>query len=239
MIVIPAIDLKEGFCVRLLQGRKEEATTYSNDPVETARRWVSAGAELIHIVDLDGAFTGEQKNIRSIERIREAVGVRLEVGGGIRGMDRIDHLAGLGIDRMIIGTLAIENPQFFCEACRKYPGRILAGIDAKNGRVAIKGWEEITERTALSFALEMEHLGAAGIIYTDISKDGMLVGPNVEATAEIAGVVGIPVIASGGVSTLGDIERLKAVGGLYGVITGKAIYSGSIDLREAIALAAV
>jgi phosphoribosylformimino-5-aminoimidazole carboxamide ribotide isomerase len=237
MIVIPAIDLKDGFCVRLLQGRKDEVTTYSDDPGETARRWAGAGAELIHIVDLDGAFTGDQKNLRSIERIKEAVGVKLEVGGGIRTMERIDHLASIGIERMIIGTSAFENPEFFRKACEKYPNRIVAGIDAKNGKVAIKGWEDVTGRNALAFAVEMESLGAAGIIYTDISKDGMLVGPNVEATAEIANAVGIPVIASGGVSTLADIKKLKALGSLYGVITGKAIYSGAIDLREAIALA--
>ncbi|MBF0319576.1 MAG: 1-(5-phosphoribosyl)-5-[(5-phosphoribosylamino)methylideneamino]imidazole-4-carboxamide isomerase [Nitrospirae bacterium] len=236
MLVIPAIDLKDGSCVRLLQGRKEEVTKYSDDPVETARRWVREGAELIHIVDLDGAFTGEQKNLESIKNIRKRVDVRLEVGGGIRDLQRIKLLDSIGIDKIILGTIAIKDPNLLREACVKYPGKIVVGIDAKKGRVAIRGWEELTETTALALAKEVEDSGAAGIIYTDIAKDGMLMGPNVEATAEIVNLVRIPVTASGGVSSLKDIANLMQIEGLYAIVTGKAVYSGTIVLNEAIAL---
>ncbi|WP_420264357.1 1-(5-phosphoribosyl)-5-[(5-phosphoribosylamino)methylideneamino]imidazole-4-carboxamide isomerase [Candidatus Magnetominusculus dajiuhuensis] len=236
MLVIPAIDLKDGSCVRLLQGRKEDVTKYSEDPVETARRWVREGAELIHIVDLDGAFTGQQKNLESIKNIRTAVDVQLEVGGGIRDLKRIELLDSIGIDKIILGTIAIKDPALLREACLKYPNKIVVGIDAKKGRVAIRGWEEVTETTAATLAKEVENSGASGIIYTDIAKDGMLMGPNVEATAEIANLVNIPVTASGGVASLKDIAHLMTITGLYGIITGKAVYSGAIALAEAIAL---
>ncbi|MBF0458049.1 MAG: 1-(5-phosphoribosyl)-5-[(5-phosphoribosylamino)methylideneamino]imidazole-4-carboxamide isomerase [Nitrospirae bacterium] len=236
MLIIPAIDLKDGACVRLLQGRKEDVTKYSGDPAETARRWVREGAELIHIVDLDGAFTGEQKNIESIKNIRKTVDCRLEVGGGIRDLKRIELLASIGIDKIIIGTIAIKDPALLREACLKYPNKIVVGIDAKKGLVAIRGWEEVTEIMASVLAKEVEEAGASGIIYTDIAKDGMLMGPNVEATEEIANLVGIPVTASGGVASLKDIANLMKIKGLYGIITGKAVYSGAIALGEAIAL---
>ncbi|MEO5361801.1 MAG: 1-(5-phosphoribosyl)-5-[(5-phosphoribosylamino)methylideneamino]imidazole-4-carboxamide isomerase [Nitrospirota bacterium] len=236
MLVIPAIDLKDGSCVRLLQGRKDAVTKYSEDPVETARKWVREGAELIHIVDLDGAFTGEQKNLQSIKNIRKAIDIQLEVGGGIRDLDRIQLLDSIGIDKIILGTIAIKDPALLREACQKFPGKIIVGIDAKKGRVAIKGWEEITETTAAALAKDVENSGASGIIYTDITKDGMLMGPNVEATAEIANLVKIPVTASGGVASLKDIANLMTIKGLYGIITGKAVYSGAIALSEAIEL---
>ncbi|MBI4688476.1 MAG: 1-(5-phosphoribosyl)-5-[(5-phosphoribosylamino)methylideneamino]imidazole-4-carboxamide isomerase [Nitrospirae bacterium] len=234
MIIIPAIDLKDGRCVRLLQGRKEDATVYSNDPVETAKRWESCGASLLHIVDLDGAFTGEQKNIESIRRIREAVKMQIEVGGGIRDTNRIDLLISTGIDRVILGTAAIEMPALVKEACKKYQERVLVGIDAKDGLVAVKGWVEVTTVKAKELALRMQGYGAAGIIYTDISKDGMMTGPNIEATREMVEALNIPVIASGGVSSIDDIKKLMGIKGLWGAITGKAIYSGAIDLKEAI-----
>lgn len=234
MIIIPAIDLKDGRCVRLLQGRKEDATVYSNDPVETAKRWESCGASLLHIVDLDGAFTGEQKNIESIRRIREAVKMQIEVGGGIRDTNRIDLLISTGIDRVILGTAAIEMPALVKEACKKYQERVLVGIDAKDGLVAVKGWVEVTTVKAKELALRMQGYGAAGIIYTDISKDGMMTGPNIEATREMVEALNIPVIASGGVSSIDDIKKLMGIKGLLGAITGKAIYSGAIDLKEAI-----
>lgn len=236
MIIIPAIDLKDGFCVRLLQGKKEDATVYSDDPGSTAKKWEACGARLLHVVDLDGAFTGSQKNIESIRRIREAVTMDIEVGGGIRDMERIDLLVSLGINRVILGTVAVEKPELVKTACAKYPGQILVGIDAKNGFVAVKGWVEVTRVTAPDLALSMQTNGAAGIIYTDISKDGMMTGPNIKATREMVEALEIPVIASGGVSSLDDIRNLLAVPGVWGAITGKALYSGAVDLREAIKL---
>lgn len=234
MKVIPAIDLKDGLCVRLLQGKKEDATVYSDDPVATALRWQSCGAEILHIVDLDGAFSGNQKNIESVLRIREAVRMAIEVGGGIRDLDRIAHLIAHGIDRVILGTVAIEEPELVKEASTRYPGQVLVGIDARDGLVAVKGWVEVTGVKAKDLALQMQGYGVAGIIYTDIARDGMLTGPNIGATREMVEALGIPVIASGGVSSLEDIKRLSEIGRLWGAITGKALYSGSLDLVEAI-----
>lgn len=236
MIIIPAIDLKEGKCVRLLQGRKEDVTVYSDDPVATAKRWADTGAKLIHIVDLDGAFSGEQKNLEAVRAIRQAVDVKLELGGGIRDLGRIDLLMELGIDRVILGTVAAEDPGLVKEACAKHPGKIIVGIDAKDGKVAVRGWVEVTGHEAIEFAKTVEGHGAAGIVYTDISRDGMLSGPNVEATKKLAESVNIPVIASGGVKSMQDIQNLLDAGGIWGAITGKAIYSGSLDCAEAIAL---
>jgi len=194
------------------------------------------GATLIHIVDLDGAFSGSQKNIDSIIRIRQAVGAKLQLGGGIRDLKTIERLFGLGIDRVILGTVAIENPSIVEEASREFPDRILVGIDAKNSLVAVKGWVEVSGIRAVELAKKMEGLGAAGIIYTDIARDGMLSGPNIGATQEIVSSVSIPVIASGGVSSIEDIKRLKEIKGLWGAITGKAIYTGLLNLKEAIEL---
>lgn len=237
MLVIPAIDLKDGKCVRLLQGRKDAATVYSEDPSSTARLWESCGARLLHVVDLDGAFTGDQKNLYAVAKIRKSVTMEIEVGGGIRDLGKIDKLAGMGIERIILGTAIVEDQTILSRATGKYPGRILAGIDARDGKVAVKGWVETTSVDAYEFAREAEDLGAAGIIYTDISTDGMLSGPNIEAVEEMMKTVNIPVIASGGVSSLEDIRKLTKVKNLYGVITGKALYSGNLDLREAIKIA--
>lgn len=234
MLVIPAIDLKDGKCVRLLQGRADAVTAYSDDPAATARRWESCGAKLLHVVDLDGAFTGKQRNLDAIKRIRDSVAMDIEVGGGIRDLEKIDELRRIGINRVILGTAAIENPGLMKIACCKYPGSILAGIDAKNGKAAVRGWVEITASDAKKLAKEIEGNSAAGIIYTDISKDGMLTGPNLTAVEEIVHAVTIPVIASGGVSSIDDIKNLLKIEKLWGVITGKAIYSGSLDLKEAI-----
>jgi phosphoribosylformimino-5-aminoimidazole carboxamide ribotide isomerase len=236
MLIIPAIDLKDGKCVRLLQGREDAVTVYSEDPVLTARQWESCGARLLHVVDLDGAFTGNQKNLQAVKRIRESVAMEMELGGGIRDMEKIDELVGMGIHRVILGTVAIEKPALLEEACKKYPGKIIVGIDARDGKVAVKGWVEVTTIDAKSLAKEAEKNRAAGIIYTDISTDGMMTGPNVRAVNEMVRTVDVPVIASGGVSSLEDIKRLREIEGLWGVITGKAIYSGSLDLREAITL---
>ena len=234
MIVIPAIDLKDGKCVRLLQGKKEEVTVYSDDPAAMARHWFSQGAELIHVVDLDGAFTGEQKNFDKIKAIRDAIDIPIEVGGGLRNIEKIEELIGLGINRTIIGTSAAEDHEMVKNACDKFPGRVIVGIDAKDGKVAVKGWVEVTELDAIDFAKTMQSLGAAGVIYTDISRDGMLTGPNIDAMAKMVKAVKIPVIASGGVSKIEDIKNLMKIENLWGIITGKALYSGAMDLKEAI-----
>lgn len=239
MLIIPAIDLKEGKCVRLEQGRMDRATVYSGDPAAMARHWESQGAELLHVVDLNGAFAGVPKNLDAIKSIRAAVRMPLEVGGGIRDMATVASLVSIGIERIILGTVAVENPSFVQEACAAFPGKIIVGIDAKDGMVAIKGWAEVTAVKAVDLAGQMRDLGAIAVIYTDIKRDGMLSGPNIEATRALAESLSIPVIASGGVSSLQDIRNLLAIRryGVQGVITGKAIYAGSLDLREAIALA--
>lgn len=234
MIIIPAIDLKDGKCVRLLQGKKEKVTVYSDDPASMAKHWVSMGAELLHVVDLDGAFTGEQRNFDKIKAIRDAVDIPIEVGGGLRNIDRIETLISLGINRAIIGTSAAEDHEMLRSACEKFPGRVIVGIDAKDGKLAVKGWVEVTEWDAVEFAGKMENAGAAGIIYTDILRDGMLTGPNIDAMAKMVKAVKIPVIASGGVSKIEDIKNLIKIENLWGIITGKALYSGALDLKEAI-----
>lgn len=234
MLVIPAIDLKEGQCVRLFQGKRDAVTTYSNDPVATAKKWESYGAELIHIVDLDGAFTGNQANFDAIIKIRQSIKIALQVGGGIRNMENITNLFAAGIERAIIGTAAIEDPEFVKSSCSRYPGRVIIGIDAKEGMVAIKGWEEVTSLDAREVAGHLEVAGAAGIVYTDVARDGTLSGPNIEAIRKMVESVSIPVIAAGGVSSIEDIKNLMQIKNLWGVITGKAIYSGSLDLKEAI-----
>jgi phosphoribosylformimino-5-aminoimidazole carboxamide ribotide isomerase len=234
MKVIPAIDLKEGRCVRLLQGKRETVTVYSDDPVSMARHWVDLGAELLHIVDLDGAFTGEQKNIDVIKAIRKAVDAEIQIGGGIRDITRIEELIYLGVDRVIVSTVAASEPGMVKAAFEKFPGKVFVGIDAKDGKVVIKGWEELTELKAIEFAKTMEALGAGGVVYTDISRDGMLLGPNLDAISEIVDVLKVPVIASGGISCIDDIKRLLTIKDLWGVITGKALYEGKLDLKEAI-----
>lgn len=236
MLIIPAIDLKEGKCVRLEQGLMDKATVYSDDPATTAKHWEAQGAELLHVVDLNGAFAGTLKNLDAIKTIRSAIKIPIEVGGGIRDIPTIASLVALGINRIILGTAAIENPAFVRESCEKFPGKIIVGIDAKEGLVAIKGWAEVTKVKATDLALRMQDYGVIAVIYTDIKRDGMLSGPNIEATKVLANALHIPVIASGGVHTMKDIEDLLAVrhSGVSGVITGKAIYSGSLDLKQAI-----
>lgn len=238
MIVIPAIDLKDGKCVRLEQGLMERDTVYSIDPAATARRWQEEGGELLHIVDLDGAFAGVPKNRAAIEAIVKAIDIPAQLGGGIRDLATIEAYLSLGLSRVIIGTAAQRTPELVTEACRRFPGQIVVGIDAKNGMVAVQGWAEVTDITAVDLARKFENDGVAAIIYTDIARDGMLQGPNLEATRALAEAVGIPVIASGGVSSLKDIENLLAIEkyGVSGVITGKAIYSGALDLGAAVAL---
>ena len=238
MIVIPAIDLKEGKCVRLEQGLMERDTVFSDDPGAQARAWQDQGAEILHIVDLDGAFAGEPRNRAAIEAIVKALAIPTQLGGGIRDMATVEAYLSLGIGRVIIGTAAQRNPEFVKEACARFPGKIAVGIDAKDGMVAVQGWAEVTGITAVELAKQFEGYGVSAIIYTDISRDGMMQGPNVEATRQLAESISIPVIASGGLSSLRDIENLMAIesSGVSGVITGKAIYSGAINLAEAIAM---
>jgi len=238
MIILPAIDLKEGRCVRLEQGLMDKDTVYHDNPAAQARIWQEQGGELLHIVDLDGAFAGVPKNRAAIKAIIEAIDIPSELGGGIRDLQTIEAYLELGIDRVILGTVAKENPGLVKEACAKFPGRIVVGIDAMDGLVAVRGWGDVTEKLATEMAREMEGFGVEAIIYTDIARDGMMQGPNIEATRALAEAISIPVIASGGLSTLDDIRRLMAIEvyGVTGVITGKAIYSGAIDLREAVAL---
>ncbi len=239
MLIIPAIDLKEGKCVRLEQGLMDKATIYSIDPATTAKHWESQGAELLHVVDLDGAFAGAPKNLSAITAIRSAVKMPIEVGGGIRDMAMIRRLVSIGIDRIILGTAAIVNPSFVQAACTVFPEKIIVGIDAKDGMVAIKGWAEVTTVKAIDLAKQMQDYGVIAVIYTDIRRDGMLSGPNIEATRALAESLDIPVIASGGVSSVKDIQALLDIqhSGVQGVVVGKSIYGGSLNLKQAIALA--
>jgi len=236
MKIIPAIDLKDGKCVRLRQGKFDEVTVYYKNPEEAAIRWQKEGAEVLHVVDLDGAKKGCISNLSSIKKIREVFHGAIEVGGGIRKKEDIELLLNSGIDRVILGTIAVENPDFVKEVCKIFPDRIIAGIDARDGYVAVKGWVELTKIKATELAQRMQEHGVWGIIYTDISRDGMLTGPNIEATKALVDSLKIPVIASGGVSSIEDIKKLSKIQNLWGVIVGKALYSGTIKLSEAIKL---
>lgn len=234
MIIFPAIDIKDGKCVRLTQGKMDAVTVYSDDPAQMALKWQSLGAEVIHLVDLDGAVAGSAKNFPAIKRIIDAVGIPVQIGGGIRDARSAGAYLELpGVKRVIIGTAAYEDPAFLRELARIYPGRIAVGIDALNGKVAIKGWVTVTDESAVGLARKLEDAGVSCIIYTDISRDGMLTGPNVEATKEMAQSVGIPIVASGGISSVKDIYSYKGVK-IEGIIIGKALYSGGIGLKEAI-----
>ena len=239
MIIIPAIDLKDGRCVRLAQGDFRRVTVYSDDPVGMARRWRENGAERIHVVDLDGSLSGSPRNAEVIRRIVEEAGLPIEVGGGIRDIKTVETYLGMGVSWVILGTVALRNREFVREACNSYKGKIIVGVDANDGKVAIQGWTEQTEISAIETARSYEGYGLAALIYTDIKRDGMETGVNIEATANLARSVNIPVIASGGVSNLDDIKRLREVErfGVIGVIVGRALYSGAISLEEAISIA--
>ncbi|MEW6258865.1 MAG: 1-(5-phosphoribosyl)-5-[(5-phosphoribosylamino)methylideneamino]imidazole-4-carboxamide isomerase [Thermodesulfobacteriota bacterium] len=239
MIVIPAIDIKQGRCVRLLQGRMDAETVFSDNPAAMAVKWAELGAERIHVVDLDGAVSKEPVHFETVQAIRKSVSIPIQIGGGIRDMKTIVRYFDAGVDRVIIGTEAIRNPALVREAGRFYPGRIVVGIDARNGKVAIEGWTQTTEIVAVDLAKSLEDCGVAAIHFTDIHRDGMQTGPNIEETRKLAEAISIPVIASGGVSTIDDIRKLlplEAVG-VVGVITGRALYAGTLDLQEAIRVA--
>ncbi len=240
MLVIPAIDLKEGKCVRLRQGRMEDETIFSADPVAVAGRWVEAGARRLHIVDLDGAFAGRPVNAEIIHRIAEAFPeLPIQVGGGIRDEDTIQTYLDAGVSYAIIGTKAINAPHFISDICLEFPGHIIVGLDAKEGKVAIDGWSKLSRHDVIDLAQRFEKDGVEAIVYTDIGRDGMLSGVNVEATVKLAQSVNIPVIASGGISSLEDIRALCEAGesGIIGAITGRALYEGTLDLGEAQRLA--
>ncbi len=238
MIVIPAIDIRGGTCVRLLQGDFERTTVYSDDPVDMAKKWQEKGAARIHVVDLDGSRTGRPQNREVIERIVREIDVPLQVGGGIRDIETVGRYIEMGVGYCIVGTVALKDRGFVIEACRRFNNSIILGIDARDGKVAVEGWTEDTILTPLEIARSYEGCGLAAIVYTDIARDGMETGVNIEATKELAESVNIPIIASGGVSGIGDIEKLIDVekSGITGVITGKAIYEGTLDLQEAVAM---
>jgi phosphoribosylformimino-5-aminoimidazole carboxamide ribotide isomerase len=236
MILYPAIDLKEGQCVRLLRGEMSQATVFNDDPAAQARRFVAAGCRHLHVVDLDGAVAGKPMNAAAVAAIIAVAGVPVQLGGGIRARATIDAWLARGVARVILGTAAVANPDLVREACRAYPGRIVVGIDARDGRVAVEGWTKASARDALDLALAFEDAGVAAIVYTDIERDGALAGVNVEATAALARALSTPVIASGGVASLADLRALKArePDGISGVICGRALYDGRIDLAAAL-----
>ena len=236
MLIIPAVDIKNGKCVRLFQGRFDSETVFSDDPAAMAKRWENEGAEIIHVIDLDGAVEKSPKNLNSIQRIIESVEAYIQVGGGIRTAKTAKMYLDLGVKRVIIGTEAIKNPKFVKDACKAFPDQIVVGIDARDGLVAIEGWTETTRIKAVDLARRFEDCGVAAINFTDIHRDGMETGSNIEATRRIAQAVSIPVVASGGVSTIEDIKKLMPLeaAGVVGVITGRALYSGSLSLKEAI-----
>ena len=236
MILYPAIDLKDGQAVRLLRGDMEKSTVFNDDPAAQAMEFVEAGCEWLHLVDLNGAFAGEPVNAAAVEAILERCKVPAQLGGGIRDMGTIERWLDKGLQRVILGTVAVENPDLVREAAMAFPGHVAVGIDARNGRVATKGWAEETNVMVTDLARSFEDAGVAAIIYTDINRDGAMQGPNVEATADLARAVSIPVIASGGVSSLDDLIALRDCGaGLNGAISGRALYDGAIDLQEALA----
>lgn len=241
MLLIPAIDLKEGQCVRLKQGLMDQATVFSDQPADTALHWLKQGARRLHLVDLDGAFAGKPKNLEAIGGILAAVGkeIPVQLGGGIRDLVTIEKYLDLGLTDVIIGTAAVKNPQFVREACKEFAGHIIVGLDAKEGMVAIDGWATVTEHHVIDLSKQFEDDGVNSIIYTDIGRDGMMSGVNIEATVKLAEAVNIPVIASGGLTNLDDIRALCAVAqsGVAGAIAGRAIYEGSIDFGEAQKLA--
>ena len=237
MLIIPAIDLKDGQCVRLKQGLMEEATVFSESPAEQARHWLDQGARRLHLVDLNGAFAGQPKNQGAIKAILKEVGdeIPVQLGGGIRDLDTIERCLDAGLTYVIIGTAAVKNPGFLHDACVAFPGHIIVGLDAKDGKVAVDGWSKLTGHDVIDLAKKYEDYGVESIIYTDIGRDGMLSGINIEATVKLAQALKIPVIASGGLYNLDDIRKLCEVEGegVVGTIAGRAIYDGSLDFKAA------
>ena len=241
MLIIPAIDLKDGRCVRLKQGDMSTATVFSDDPVATAKHWAAQGAKRLHIVDLNGAVAGRPKNEKVIRDMIAAVGdkVAIQLGGGIRDLDAIESYIDAGVTYVIVGTAAVKNPGFLSDACYAFPGHVIAGLDAKDGKVAVEGWSKMTGHDVVDLAKKFEEYGVEAIIYTDIGRDGMMSGVNVEATLKLAQALTVPVIASGGLNSLDDVTKLVALEseGVTGVIAGRAIYEGKLDFAAAQKLA--
>ncbi len=240
MLIIPAIDLKDGRCVRLFRGEMDKETIYFEDPVAAARHWLSEGARFIHIVDLNGAVEGHPVHTREVAAICRQPGLSVELGGGLRSIEAVESALDLGVSRVVIGTAAYDNAEFLRALCKRFPGKVVVGIDARDGKVAVKGWKETTAMEAVELAKRCEADGATRIIYTDIDRDGTREGVNLEETLKIAIAVKIPVIASGGIATLEDIKKLLPLekDGVEGVIVGKALYSGTVTLKEALFVAA-
>jgi phosphoribosylformimino-5-aminoimidazole carboxamide ribotide isomerase len=238
MILYPAIDLKDGRAVRLIHGEMDQATVFNDDPAAQAQEFVDAGCQWLHLVDLNGAFAGTPVNVAPVEAILKRCKVPAQLGGGIRDMATIERWLMLGLSRVILGTVAVENPDLVRQAAKAFPGQVAVGLDARNGRVATRGWAEETDIMVTDLAKSFEDAGIAAIIYTDILRDGAMKGPNIDATADLARCVDIPVIASGGVSSLDDLTALRDTGVISGVISGRALYDGAIDLRTALDLLA-
>lgn len=240
MLLIPAIDLKEGQCVRLKQGRMEDNTIFSDNPVAMAERWIKAGARRLHIVDLDGAFAGKPVNAKVINTVVSAFpDIPIQVGGGIRNIDTIQTYLDVGVEYVIIGTKAVKHPHFVADACTEFPEHIIVGLDARDGKVATEGWSKLSHHTAIDMVKRFEQAGVVAVVFTDISRDGMLQGLNINATVELARSVSVPVIASGGITSLEDIKALCTVEheGIMGAIIGRALYEGTLDLQQAQKLA--
>ncbi|KAF0102294.1 MAG: phosphoribosylformimino-5-aminoimidazole carboxamide ribotide isomerase [bacterium] len=241
MLIIPAIDLKDGQCVRLKQGEMDSATVFSSNPADMAAKWLQAGARRLHLVDLNGAFAGKPVNEAAIKAIVNTVGddIPVQLGGGIRDLDTIERYLDDGITYVIIGSAAVKNPGFLHDACTAFPGHIIVGLDARDGKVAVEGWSKVTHHDVIDLARKFQDYGVEGVVYTDIGRDGMLSGVNIEATVQLAQALTIPVIASGGITNLDDVRRLSAVEGegIMGAITGRAIYEGTLDFAAAQALA--
>ena len=241
MLIIPAIDIKDGHCVRLRQGDMQDSTTYSEDPGAMARQWLEQGAARLHVVDLNGAVAGKPKNEPAIRKIVEAVGdsIPVQLGGGIRDLDTIERYLDLGVSYVIIGTAAVKNPGFLQDACTAFSGHIIVGLDAKDGKVAVEGWSKMTGHDVTDLALKFQDYGVEAVVYTDIGRDGMLSGINIDSTVKLARVLRIPVIASGGLTGLADVESLCKVEseGISGVIAGTSIYKGTLDFKAALAAA--
>ena len=236
MILYPAIDLKDGACVRLVRGAMDDATVFNDDPADQARQFAAAGFQWIHVVDLNGAVAGRPVNSAAVEAILDTTDLPVQLGGGIRTIETVAHWLGRGVGRVVLGTAALKNPSLVRDACARYPGQIAVGIDARNGLVAVEGWAETSTMKALDLALKFEDCGVAAIVFTDIDRDGAMAGPNVESTADLAFALTTPVIASGGVRSLDDLVALKAEeqSGIAGIICGRALYNGRIDPNAAL-----
>jgi phosphoribosylformimino-5-aminoimidazole carboxamide ribotide isomerase len=235
MMVIPAVDLRGGRCVRLRQGRPEAETVFSDDPVAVARTWAEQGAPRLHVVDLDGAFAGTPKQLRLIEEIARSIPVPVEAGGGLRSLEAVETLLASGARWAMLGTRAALDPPFLEEACRRFAGRIIVAVDASDGKVTVDGWTQRLDIPAVDLARRAAQAGAAEVLYTDIARDGTQTGPNLSSTAAVAAAAGLPLLASGGVGSLEDLRRLAGIAGVIGAVVGRALYTGAVDLKQAIA----